>query len=49
MGEWGPKSHDFPLKFPVSREMRRESGSLETVSTAIFRIHSFRFALQAKA
>ena len=29
------KSHDFPDKFPVSREMQRESGSLETVSTAI--------------
>jgi hypothetical protein len=33
--ERGPKSQDFLVKFPVSREMQRESGSLETPPTAI--------------
>jgi hypothetical protein len=33
--EEGPISRDFPVKFPVSREMHRESGSLETACTAI--------------
>jgi hypothetical protein len=27
------KPHDFPVKFPVSRELQRESGLLETAST----------------
>jgi hypothetical protein len=35
MREEGPKSQEFPVKFPLSRELQRESGSLETASTAI--------------
>jgi len=35
MREEGPKSQEFPVKFPLSREMQRESGSLETASTAM--------------
>ncbi len=31
--EQEPKTQDFPVKFPVSREMQRESGLLETAST----------------
>jgi len=33
MPEQEPKPQDFPVIFPVSREMQRESGSLETAST----------------
>ena len=33
--ERGPKSQDFPVKFPVSREFDSESGSLKTASTAM--------------
>ena len=32
-GAWS-KSHNFPVKFPVSREMERESGSHQTARTA---------------
>jgi len=35
MREREPKPQKFPVKFPVSRELQRESGSLETASTAI--------------
>ena len=37
MRERGPKSQDFPVKFPVSREFGPESGSHETPSTARFK------------
>jgi hypothetical protein len=33
MCEREPKPQDFPVKFPVSRELQRESGLLETAST----------------